>query len=455
MNKPKNQTTAKEGTKVYEILNLLLRENISGFKSYADASIYLNDKFQIDVTGDYVYKIVNFYNEGLYIVDGTTSDIRKIELITSSEDNQLDMFSEDEGEYYGLEAQDTNWDNWKRLCEELNVDANNTSYLWDKKSKEVSALVVNPSLKSSLTMVDALRKMAGELNIKKEVWTKPLPNKDPFALKVTLSDEHIGLDPLPKTSLYQYEYNADIYSDKMEKVFQAIMKEYNIHGTFEVLYLDNLGDQQDGWQGKTTRGGHELPQNMDAEEVFQICVKTRLKLIRSILDAGITEKIVLRNAVNDNHSGSFATVVSTALKLFVEELFDEDLVQVDTLYKFLETRTYGDHAFVLTHGKDKEHMFKGLPLVLNDKTENFIRKHLDHYEINSPYIHVEKGDLHQLSYQRCKKFDYRNFGSFAPPSAWVQHNFGDTYSCFATQVIPKYSNEITHTDYFVNYQKTI
>ena len=45
--------------------------------------------------------------------------------------------------------------------------------------------------------------------------------------------------------------------------------------------------------------------------------------------------------------------------------------------------------------------------------------------------------------------------SFAPPSSWVQHNFGDSYSGYSIQVIPKNTNEISHTDYFLDYKKKI
>jgi hypothetical protein len=100
-------------------------------------------------------------------------------------------------------------------------------------------------------------------------------------------------------------------------------------------------------------------------------------------------------------------------------------------------------------------MFKGLPLVMNDKTINYINDYIDFYKISSKHIHVEKGDLHQIGYQKCSKFDYRNFMSFAPPSSWVQHNFGNSYSGYSIQIIPKHTNEISHTDYFLDYTKKI
>jgi hypothetical protein len=121
----------------------------------------------------------------------------------------------------------------------------------------------------------------------------------------------------------------------------------------------------------------------------------------------------------------------------------------------MEHFQYGDHTFILTHGKDAKHMFKGLPYNLNDKATSFINDYIDHYNINTKYIHVEKGDLHRIGYDRTKKFDYRNYMTFAPPSAWVSHNFGDCYSGYSIQTIPKFSGEISHTDYYFDLKKKL
>jgi hypothetical protein len=134
-------------------------------------------------------------------------------------------------------------------------------------------------------------------------------------------------------------------------------------------------------------------------------------------------------------------------------MYSKNIVDVDIINKFIEHRVYGDHCFIMTHGKDKEQMKSGLPIHLNDRAIRFVMDYIDHYGIDSKYIHVEKGDLHQISYQRVKRFDYRNFPSFAPPSSWIQHNFGDSYSGYSIQVVPKHSNEISHTDYFLDYRK--
>lgn len=274
------------------------------------------------------------------------------------------------------------------------------------------------------------------------------------AIKVTTSDDHVGLEPNPKNNgLFKYEYNAEIYAQSCEKLFQSIVKEYNTHGTFDLLLLDNLGDQEDGWNALTTRGGHTLDQNMSNAEVFETVLDVKIKLITSLVNAGIANKIILRKVANDNHSGDFGHIINLAVKKMIKLLYSEDIVEVDTLTRFLEHRFYGDHCFILTHGKDKEKMNRGLPLKLDDQTIKFINDYIRFYDIKSKYIHVEKGDLHQIGYNRCSAFDYRNFMSFAPPSSWVQHNFGDSYSGYSIQVIPKHSNEISHTDYFLDYKK--
>jgi len=274
------------------------------------------------------------------------------------------------------------------------------------------------------------------------------------AIKITISDDHVGLEPNPNNNgLFKYEYNAEIYSNSYEKVFTSVVKEFNTHGKFDLLLLDNLGDEQDGWNGLTTRGGHELPQNMTNAEVFETCIDVKVKMIKSLVENNIADKIILRKVTNDNHSGDFGHTINLAVKKIINLIYSNDIVEVETLTGFLEHRVYGNHCFILTHGKDTKQMFKGLPLKLDDKTINYINDYIRFYDIKSEFIHVEKGDLHQIGYNKCNTFDYRNFMSFAPPSSWVQHNFGDCYSGYSIQVIPKFENEISHTDYFLNYKK--
>ena len=273
-----------------------------------------------------------------------------------------------------------------------------------------------------------------------------------FAIRLVTSDEHVGMDCLAGRSLFGYEYSGEIYKSQMAKVKRALFKEFSTHGAAEVLFLDGLGDFQDGWGRKTTRGLHELPQNMTEAEVFETCVWSKLDLIRFAIDQGLAQKIIVRNVLNDNHAGRFAEVVNTGLKILCGEMFG-DVVEVDTLKRFVEIRQYGKHAHLLCHGKDSQHRRAGMPLRLDDKTRSFINDIIEHNNIRSPFIHFDKGDLHQSGYDVSKRFDYRNFASFAPPSAYVQDSYGNSASSFAVQVVPKLNNEIAHTDYRLNYEK--
>jgi len=276
------------------------------------------------------------------------------------------------------------------------------------------------------------------------------------ALKVTTTDDHLGLDPDPDgNSLFQYRYGADDYKASYEKVFQSVMKEYNTYGKFDFLLLDNLGDEQDGYNGLTTRGGFELPQNMSNGDVFHTCVDTKVELIQNLVEAGVADKVILRKVTNDNHSGDFGLITNLAIKKIINLLYSSDLVEVQTLSRFMEHRTYGNHCFILTHGKDKEEMKSGLPLHLDNKTINYVNEYLDFYEIEQPYIHVQKGDLHQAGYSATKRFDYRSHLAFSPPSKHIQTRYGDNKSGYSVQVVPKWSPEIAHTDYFLDYKKKI
>lgn len=341
----------------------------------------------------------------------------------------------------------------------LGVDTSNVKHLW-LKDKEASLFVKNPDYKeptfeeTTKNLEKAIDKALKKFNKEDYIFYPNQHESNLKAIKITISDDHVGLEPNPNNNgLFKYEYNAEIYANSYEKVFNSVIKEFRTHGKFDLLLLDNLGDEQDGWNGLTTRGGHELPQNMTNAEVFETCIDVKVKMIKSLVENNIANKIILRKVTNDNHSGDFGHTINLAVKKIINLIYSKDLVEVETLTRFLEHRIYGDHCFILTHGKDAKQMFRGLPLKLDEKTINYINDYLRFYDINSKFVHVEKGDLHQIGYNKCNTFDYRNFMSFAPPSSWVQHNFGDCYSGYSIQVIPKYENEISHTDYFLDYKK--
>jgi hypothetical protein len=336
-------------------------------------------------------------------------------------------------------------------CEEVGIPINSVGNYW-YKGKHYSIHAKANEL-SYLQAIEDIIKALPKRSVKA---VKAVRKKTCIAINATLSDMHVGMEPNPNgRALFGYEYNREIFNDHLEKVYQAILKEHKLYGKFDVLVIDDLGDGLDGWDGLTTRGGHALPQNMDNVEAFKTYVFGKLDLIERLHKAGIASKIYVRNVSNCNHSGNFGHTANIAIQMIIERTYPKSAIEYTILEKFMEHFTYGDHTFILTHGKDAKYMKRGLPFKLTPEAENFINDYIDHYKIDTKYIHVSKGDLHQVGYERTKKFDYRNFMSFAPPSAYGQHNYGDGYGGFSIQVVPKFQNEICHTDYFFEFKKAV
>jgi hypothetical protein len=335
-------------------------------------------------------------------------------------------------------------------CDAVGIPINSVGHYWYKgKHYSIHAKA------NELSYLQAIEDIVKELPKRKLKSLVKNKTKRCVALNATLSDMHVGMDTNPNgRALFGYEYNAEIFNEHLEKVYQTILKEYNLHGKFDVLVLDDLGDGLDGWDGFTTRGGHALPQNMDNVQAFKTYVFGKLDLIERLYNAAIANKIYVRNVSNCNHSGNFGHTANISIQMMIERQYEKSAIEYIILEKFMEHFEYGDHTFILTHGKDAKYMKKGLPFKLTPEAENFINDYINHYNINSKYIHVSKGDLHQVGYERTKKFDYRNFMSFAPPSAYGQHNYGDGYGGFSIQVVPKFSNEVSHTDYFFEFKKS-
>ena len=322
---------------------------------------------------------------------------------------------------------------------------------WWTKTEDSSIFVKNPNF-SQNNINDILEKF-------EEIASKYIENDIPQiqskiisqdkVMNVIITDEHIGMD-VKSEWLFCYEYNSEIYQEKYQGVLWNILKEFKLHWKVKKLNIINLWDRQDWWQWETTRWWHKLPQNMTMWEVFDVCVKTRLSLVDSIYNEDIAEEICMIDVCNDNHAWDFWEVIFNGINNILE-MRNYKKMNRKILTRFMDHEVFWNHCIIFTHWKDAHHMKSNFPLHLNDKVVKLISNYIDHYWITSKYIHVYKWDLHQIGFDKTRKFDYRNFMSFAPPSPWVQHNFWDSYSWYSIEVIPYDTNEITHTDYFLDY----
>jgi hypothetical protein len=146
---------------------------------------------------------------------------------------------------------------------------------------------------------------------------------------------------------------------------------------------------------------------------------------------------------NDNHAGDFGYNANYALKLILELKYEDLLFNL--FNKSIEHFHYGEHCFIITHGKDQKFMFKNMPLTLNEQVETKIQMYIKANNITSKHISVVKGDLHQSSTQRGKFFRYKNVGSLFGSSEYIMENFGNTKACFNYDIVYKNKDKIFET----------
>lgn len=262
-------------------------------------------------------------------------------------------------------------------------------------------------------------------------------------LLVYTSDKHIGAS-IPDNSIYQNDYNKEEFERRMMYIASKISS----LGSKKKLFIFDLGDALDGFNGQTTRGGHKLPQNMNNKEQFQTYLDVHKKFFDHILDNGnMYEEIYFICSANNNHGGDADYMAMKAFEIYLSKInpFIKVIVS-DKFIDHLEVKDDNDleYTLIFTHGKDDSDLKHGLPLHLNDRTENYINNYIDYHGLDTRKpIHFIKGDLHQSSTQYAKRFRYKNVGSIFGSSKWIHSNFGNTRPICDMDIIDKTSiNEI-------------
>jgi hypothetical protein len=316
------------------------------------------------------------------------------------------------------------------------------SQYWSKEKSngwQVSAMfsrIKNEELDSE-TVEKILNKVFLENDV--ETYESVVLKQNDRALFVYMSDKHIGA-MTKLDSMYSNEYNRKIFKERLNKVYLKIAESAKMFGVFESIYICDLGDAIDGWNGYTTRGGHKLPQNMSNKEVFETYVEEHKTFFDSLFQSGFASNYKVVTQTNDNHGGDFSYISAKALQYYIEGKYDAEVILME---KYLEHFEYGNHIFIFTHGKDNEDRKFGLPLQLNDKTEIFINKYIDYHKLDkSKNIHLIKGDLHNESQQLVQSFRYRNVLSMYGSSKWIHNNFGPGLAGVSFDIVEKEKNDV-------------
>jgi hypothetical protein len=265
-----------------------------------------------------------------------------------------------------------------------------------------------------------------------------------FVDRVVFTDTHIGMEVSSATSQYDGDWKPATILNRFKQMMQMLSK----YKRGSELYLIDLGDYMDGYDGFTARKEHKLPQCMDTQEAFDLGVECKLL----ILDAAIQmyDHVTLDNVCNDNHGGSFAYLVNSAVEKIALHRYGKN-VQVRNHRKFINHYIIKNRAFVFSHGKDEKFMKRGMK-ASPDLTD--IQKVDAYCKSNGlyayPEITFEKGDSHQaiLDFSTSDDFAYLSYLSFAPQSEWVQTNFKQGKSGFVIQNINFEDKAISFTPVF-------
>jgi hypothetical protein len=268
--------------------------------------------------------------------------------------------------------------------------------------------------------------------VKKYISRVPTPSvsfkKSKWFDRVVYTDTHIGMNVNGKDgdSLYEGKWDKEELLNRLALMVSHIKNNQRSN----TLVVDDLGDFLDGLGGQTTRKGHELPQNMNDKEVFDLALEFKIRLVDSLVYD--YEKIVCNNITNDNHSGVFSYFVSSAVKQILEAKYPGK-VEVNSIKKFMHHYSIGKHTFVISHGKDiGEQKFGFKPKLDAIQAEKIDQYCKENRLYNGNFIEFSKGDSHQAIYDdtTSNDFSYYNYPAFSPPSNWIKTNFKNSKSGF-------------------------
>jgi hypothetical protein len=268
----------------------------------------------------------------------------------------------------------------------------------------------------------------------KEITPKILPpyKESEETLLIYIADTHLGC---------LVESDAQFVSGYTKEMFkERIMNTLKLVKPNQKVYITLLGDILDSVKGLTSRGGHHLPGNMTDKEMYVTFIETFKEYFETLSE--ITPNFAFVSCGEDNHTGSLNYVISKSLELYLNTRFPT--IETHVFEKFIghfNLNSNGiEHTVMVCHGKDENKLSRNLPFSLTPPVELKINNYMIHNNIplNTKQVHFVKGDLHRhgSEYSTNGGFRYRNCGSLAMPSAWIQQQtFGNTTSGVSYDII--------------------
>lgn len=307
----------------------------------------------------------------------------------------------------------------KNKSNELGLDEKDVKHGW-LKTNDASLFFKNPSFGNDFDVKNIDFKALIENAPKLEIEPRKKRNFSGLFDKLVFTDVHIGMDASDKgRNMYDVEWTETILFDRLTQMVTYTLEKQNS----DTLYILDLGDYLDGFNGQTTRGGHALPQNMSNQQAFDIGFMFKVRLVQAL--APYYKTMEIRNICNDNHSGDFSYFVNQAFKHYIERELNN--VHVTNQTAFIDYQIIGNYCFVTTHGKDTHNLKHGFKPKIDPAQINKIMGYLNTKQLlNKGYeITFEKGDSHLYLFDSASSdaFKYYNYPAFSPSSNWVATNF--------------------------------
>ncbi len=287
--------------------------------------------------------------------------------------------------------------------------------------------------KQERDFTNQIKKMASEINrltdkqeVLKELISENIIVEDKFSYNkdilksktflLYLSDLHIGSHNEKESYIYLEEYDKIEIEKRLSRVFAFLATK-----NYDNIIVVNLGDSIDSYNKQTTRGGHELPSVLSNKEQSKLYLQIMFNFFSKLKK--FCNNINYYCVGESNHDGDWGWINNIALSSQLNNIGINTYVSSNPI----DTFNVNDVSIIFLHGKDNKNQFKGFPLTLNERTENWFNKYfLDSGISWKKYKCVVKGDLHQPAFTNCNTFDYYSAPSLYACSNWVVANFGKT-----------------------------
>lgn len=257
-------------------------------------------------------------------------------------------------------------------------------------------------------------------------------------LTILLADDHAGA--VSDNLIFDSEkYTIEVYKARLLKVVEEVKK---LGLTFDEVVVISLGDQLNGWNSQTTRGGHEV-KSVSNKDQFDMYVIARRAFYDALFSSNITDSYTVYDVENSNHSGmGLSYMANQYLDVYLESKYP-DVVR-ESVHTIIDGFDYGQHLILMTHGKDEKIQKRPLPFNLNEKTDLLIYDYAQNKGY-SPYdtnITFYKGDLHQYGIQMGRFGRYINVPPIIGNMDYSDINFGNSKAGALLEIFDRDSSTV-------------